>query len=173
MKKSGKTSKRHFVWMLCIGFVANAVPTKVFAADDSPPNAAEPGQSPRAPIEERMDMEPVLTALVQEHLAKEERLAGQQSMVSPRIWYSEEGDTINIDLGRAYLPTHYTLTFEERVNGIAAILYEAEKPTPIYKVDVWFDGKDIFDYFPEERGPADRAVPKATSMESDNISSHA
>jgi len=117
--------------------------------------------SPAAPVEERARLEPILTSLVQEQLAKEERLPGQQPIINPKVWYNQEGNTLNVDLGRAYLPNRYTITFEERLNVITSILYEAAQPTPIYRLKVWFDGKDIFDYFPEERGPEERVIPTA------------
>lgn len=114
--------------------------------------------SPSAPMEERIRLEPILTALVQAHLAKEERLPGQQPIIHPRVWYNDEGNTLNVDLGREYVPDTYTISFEERLNAITSIVYEAAQPTRIYRLNVWFDGRDIFYYFPEEKGPADRGI---------------
>jgi len=119
---------------------------------------------PGAPLEERMELEPILSSLVHNHIAKEERLPGQQPYVVPKVWYSEEGRVLNVELGKAYLPTDYTISFEERMIAIADLLYiYTEKRTPIYKVDLWFDGKNVYDYFPEERGPAERVDTESRS----------
>jgi N-acetylmuramoyl-L-alanine amidase len=125
------------------------------------PVAGTASVPPAAPPEERFELEPILTAIVQSHVAAEERLPGQQPIVVPHVWYSDTGDVLNVELGKAYLPTDYTITFEEQVNAIVDLLISyTEQRTPIYRVDVWFEGKDIFDYFPDERGPEDRVVPK-------------
>lgn len=161
MKVSRTSQKRPIILLLgFIGMMGMAA-TQVCASDNSREVTTTATDSPSAPIEERARLEPILTALVQEHLAKEERLPGQQPIINPRVWYNQEGNTLNIDLGRGYLPTHYTITFEERLNVITSILYEAARPTPIYRLKVLFDGKDVFDYFPEEKGPDDQSVPGA------------
>ncbi|MGF6710756.1 N-acetylmuramoyl-L-alanine amidase [Luteibacter sp. W1I16] len=126
------------------------------------PVAGTASVPPAAPPEERFELEPILTAIVQSHVAAEERLPGQQPIVIPHVWYSDTGDVLNVELGKAYLPTDYTITFEEQVNAIVSLLITyTQQRTPIYNVDVWFEGKDIFFYFPEERGPEDRVVPKS------------
>ena len=160
MKASRTPHKRPIAWLMGALGLAVVPSSHVYAADRPKGLTAEPIPSPSAPIEERARLEPILTALVQEHLAREDRLPGQQPIVNPRVWYNQEGDTLNIDLGRAYLPTHYTITFEERLNVITSILYEAAQPTPIYRLKVWFDGKDIFEYFPEEKGYEEAIVPR-------------
>ncbi len=161
----------------CLALVAIVATTCVSSDGVSAAEQVGPSRQsndlPKAPISERIEFEQILTALVQQYLTKKEPLEGQQAMIVPKVWYSDEGDTINIDLGKGFLPPHYSISLEERVNEIADILYYTEKPTEIFRVSVWFDGKDIFDYFPEERGPTERRVlevnPQARSRSKRDI----
>lgn len=157
------SSARRAALMLFIVLSAGA-PHKSIAEGASPPGGWESPERPTVPVEERPGFELILTGIVQSHVATEERLPGQQALVMPKVWFNEKGDVLNVELGRAYLPTYYTMTFEERLISISeALINYMEKASPIYQVDLWFEGQDIFDYFPEERGPSDSSAIESAS----------
>lgn len=157
MDMSPRSYKRRIASMFCLMLIA--VPASALDISDAASSKSILHERPAVPVEERVNLESILTNIAQSHVATEERLPGQQPLVIAKVWFNEEGDALNVELGKAYLPTYYTITFEERLLAIGdALINYMERVTPIYQVDIWFEGRDIFEYFPEERGPPERAA---------------
>jgi hypothetical protein len=136
----------------------------VFISTVEPCRAAEVGvhvekKSTDLSSEERKSLEPVLRGLLQAHVDVQERVLGQAAIiVVGNVSFNESGDELLVELGKGYVPTYYGGEFEDRLNALALTVYEyMEKVAPLPGVDFTFEGRDIFDYFPYERGLKEQA----------------
>ena len=106
--------------------------------------------------EHRASLESVLRGLLQARVDVQERLPGQAAIiVVGNVSFSESGDRLVVELGKGYVPASYDFEFEDSIHELANEVYAyMETIGPIYAVSFTFEGRDIFDYFPSERGPA-------------------
>jgi N-acetylmuramoyl-L-alanine amidase len=106
--------------------------------------------------EHRASLEPVLRGLLQTRVDVQERLPGQAAIiVVGNVSFSESGDRLVVELGKGYVPASYDFEFEDSIHELSNEVYAyMETIGPIYAVSFTFEGRDIFDYFPSERGPA-------------------
>lgn len=110
-------------------------------------------------VEQRKSLEPVLRGLLQARVDRQERTLGQAAIiVVGDVSFNDSGDELMVELGKGYVPTYYGGEFEDRLNDLALGVYlYMEKIGPLSGVDFTFDGRDIFDYFPYERGLKEQA----------------
>jgi len=115
--------------------------------------------STKLSIEQRRSLEPVLRGLLQAHVDVQERAPGQAAIiVVGGVSFNESGDELMVELGKGYVPTYYGGDFEDRINALATMVYVyMDRIGPLQGVDFTFEGRDIFDYFPYERGLKEQA----------------
>jgi N-acetylmuramoyl-L-alanine amidase len=127
-------------------------------------HAAEVGaevakDSTKLSAEQRKSLEPVLRGLLQAHVDVQERVPGQAPIiVVGDVSFNDSGDELLVELGKGYVPTYYGGDFEDRINALATTVYVyMDKIGPLRGVDFTFEGRDILDYFPYEKGLKEQA----------------
>lgn len=110
-------------------------------------------------VEQRKSLEPVLRGLLQARVDLQERVLGQEAIiVVGDVSFNASGDELLVELGKGYVPTYYGGEFEDRINDLALGVYVyMEKIGALRGVDFTFEGRDILDYFPYERGLKEQA----------------
>lgn len=128
--------------------------------------AAEvPKHSTDLSVEQRSSLEPVLRGLLQAQVDRQERLPGQAKIiVVGNVFFNDSGDRLLVELGKGYVPTWYGGDFEDQINGLATTVYVyMEAIGSLSAVEFTFEGRDILDYFPYERGLKEQADNAARS----------
>lgn len=110
-------------------------------------------------VEQRKSLEPLLRSLLQAQVDGQERMEGQAKIiVVGNVFFNDSGDRLFVELGRGFVPTWYGGVFEDQINGLATTVYAyMEKIGPLDAVEFTFEGRNILDYFPYERGLKEQA----------------
>lgn len=107
----------------------------------------------------RASLEPILRGLLQAQVDAQERIPGQAPViVVSEVSFNDSGDELVVELGKGYVPTYYGGDFEDHIHALANNVYAyMEKIGPLRSVDFTFEGRDILDYFPYEKGLKEQA----------------
>lgn len=141
MKISSNTTRLR--WAAAVLLLANIGGTSASQHSD---RASEP-------VGEQRKIESEISALVQEIIRINEINLGSATLRTPAVSYDPSTKAVTIDLGRSAVPKEHTPTFDEDLLLISQRVSDAISPDVPVDVKIVFDGSDIYEYFPEDRGP--------------------
>jgi len=113
---------------------------------------------------QRDSIEQELAGRIRTIVAAQERMEGQGIIPHPIVRYADDGRSIIVDLGAGYVPKVNGGEFEDHLMEIMnEVISRAESVAPVSGVEFLFGGRDIYDYFPEDRRPDPRQNPPRAS----------
>lgn len=152
--------KLRVAMLSCIA-LATVVENSYAAQANDTPSAVTPlaSRSTELSAEMRASLEPALRGLLQARLDMQSRLPGQAPIITVgQVSFDKSGDTLTVELGKGYVPTYYGGDFEDHIDDLSNVVTDyMARIGPIYNVSFTFEGRDILDYFPFERGLSDKA----------------
>jgi len=121
---------------------------------------------PAAAQDARMALSAQLTTRLQAVVDKQVRIEGQGANVQLTARLSGRLDVLQVNLSHEYLPATYGAEMEDLLSLLATTAEDELRAQPItaskaVHVQFTIAGKDIFDYFPEDRPRASASPRKA------------
>lgn len=105
-------------------------------------------------------VEAMLTAELQGVVDRQRRIDGQERLVTIRARVDPVRQKLTLLLSRGYVPRINGGEFEDLQHQLTVTGIETLRPAiDIVEVELLFDGRTLFDYFPED-APPPRRVPK-------------
>lgn len=144
----------------CIALATVLENSHAAQASDTPGAVTPPAsRSTELSAEMRASLEPALRGLLQARLDMQSRLPGQAPIITVRqVSFDQSGDTLTVELGKGYVPTYYGGDFEDHIDDLSNVVTDyMAKIGLIFNISFTFEGRDILDYFPFERGLSDKA----------------
>lgn len=115
-------------------------------------------EAPRAAAERDAELDRVLTRTAVASLQRVPLVDGQARSRRVHASMDIRSGVITLELDSSFLPADYGPSFEDQQSLIDnALIHVAEKVAPVRRVDYRFDGRDIYDYFPEIKAEDDAA----------------
>lgn len=147
-----RTTKRILVFSLLLS---------LFAASFATPAAVPMAQ---LSTEQRLQTEAMLTQQIQRLVDLQERVEGQGKFVKAQVYLDQSRGFVLIDLSKNYLPTYREALEDLTHEFIVEVLFLLKDSITVHGVLFTYGGKDVYDYFPDERPEPiqERVPPKRT-----------
>lgn len=117
--------------------------------------------------EQRLQTEAMLTQQIQRLVDLQERVEGQGKFVKAQAYLDQSRGFVLIDLSKNYLPTYREALEDLTHEFIVEVLFLLKDSITVHGVLFTYGGKDVYDYFPDERPEPiqERVPPKRTPRE--------
>lgn len=116
------------------------------------------GTDRQSHMENDVELDKLLTQQARKTLSRIRLVDGQSRSRNVRVSMDITQQVIRVWLDGSFLPEDYGPSFEDQRSIINNdLIYVAEKVAPVTTVEYFYDGKDIYHYFPEIKAADDAA----------------
>ena len=145
---------------VALGGMSAVTPALAQEADTEKPIA---GNTASLGDEARTDLERGLTEVVRDWINRQKRTNPQAIAVN--VVLGGKGDDVLVMIGSGYIADDYD-EIEDGMHEITELIrIHARKVLEVYEVSFLFDGRDVFEYFPEDAGPPRQPVSEHLGFE--------